>query len=51
MAYLNLLYRQQATIETDPVKQQALVAQADTIRNKAVEIIRQKKAANSAKKS
>jgi tetratricopeptide (TPR) repeat protein len=51
MAYLNLLYRQQATIETDPVKQQALIAQADTIRNKAVEIIRQKKAANSAKKS
>lgn len=51
MAYLNLLYRQQATIETDPAKQQALVAQADQIRNKAVEIIKQKKAANSAKKS
>ena len=50
MAYLNLLYRQQATIETDPVKQQALVAQADGIRNKAVEIIRAKKAAG-AKKS
>jgi tetratricopeptide (TPR) repeat protein len=49
MAYLNLLYRQQATVETDPVKQQALVAQADAVRNKAVEIIRQKKAANSKK--
>lgn len=51
VVYLNLLLRQQATVETDPVKQQALIAQADTIRNKAVEIIRQKKAANSAKKS
>jgi len=45
MAYLNLLYRQQAVTETDPVKQQALVAEADKIRNQAVEIIRKKKAA------
>jgi tetratricopeptide (TPR) repeat protein len=50
MAYLNLLWRQQALVETDPVKAQADVAQADAIRNKAVEIIRAKKAA-SAKKS
>jgi tetratricopeptide (TPR) repeat protein len=45
MAYLNLLYRQQALVETDPVKQQALIAQADKIRTQAVEIIRKKKAA------
>lgn len=47
MAYLNLLWRQQATIDakTDPAKGQADVAQADAIRNKAVEIIRAKKAA------
>jgi tetratricopeptide (TPR) repeat protein len=45
MAYLNLLWRQQALVETDPVKAQADVAQADAIRNKAVEIIKQKKAA------
>lgn len=48
MAYLNLLYRQQALIETDPVKQQALIAQADKIRNQAVEIIKKKKAEASA---
>ena len=45
MAYLNLLWRQQALAETDPVKAQQDVAQADQIRNRAVEIIRQKKAA------
>jgi predicted Zn-dependent protease len=45
MAYLNLLYRQQALVETDPAKQQALIAEADKIRNQAVEIIRKKKAA------
>jgi tetratricopeptide (TPR) repeat protein len=50
MAYLNLLWRQQALVETDPVKAQADVAQADAIRNKAVDIIRAKKAAG-AKKS
>jgi tetratricopeptide (TPR) repeat protein len=51
MAYLNLLWRQQALLETDPLKAQADVAQADQIRNKAVEIIKAKKAAASAKKS
>lgn len=45
MAYLNLLYRQQALIEPDPAKQQELIAKADAIRNQAVEIIRKKKAA------
>jgi tetratricopeptide (TPR) repeat protein len=44
MAYLNLLYRQQALVETDPVKQQQLIAEADRIRNQAVEIIKKKKA-------
>jgi tetratricopeptide (TPR) repeat protein len=51
MAYLNLLWRQQAVIDakTDPVKGQADVAQADAIRNRAMEIIRQKKAAQGKK--
>ena len=51
MAYLNLLWRQQALLETDPVKAQQDVAQADAIRNKAVEIIKAKKAAQSGGKS
>ena len=51
MAYLNLLWRQQALVETDPLKAQADVAQADQIRGRAMEIIKQKKAAASAKKS
>lgn len=48
MAYLNLLFRQQALVETDPVKQQELIARADTIRNQAVEIIKKRKAAAAA---
>ena len=46
MAYLNLLWRQQALIDAkaDPVKAQADVAQADNIRNKAIEILKQRKA-------
>ena len=51
MAYLNLLFRQQALVETDPAKQQALIAEADRIRNMAVEIIRRKKAAAGQQKS
>jgi tetratricopeptide (TPR) repeat protein len=50
MAYLNLLYRQQALVETDPVKQQELIAKADEVRNRAVEIIKKKKAAQAAAK-
>ncbi|HEX8408049.1 MAG TPA: tetratricopeptide repeat protein, partial [Thermoanaerobaculia bacterium] len=42
--YLSLLYRQQAPLETDPVKQQQLVAEADRIRNEAVAIVKKKKA-------
>jgi predicted Zn-dependent protease len=51
MAYLNLLWRQQALLETDPVKAQQDVAQADAVRNKAVEIIKQKKAQQAGGKS
>lgn len=51
MAYLNLLYRQQALVETDPAKQQQLIAQADAIRNQAVEIIKKRKQATQASKS
>lgn len=44
MVYLSLLYRQQAPLETDPAKQQQLVAQADKIRNDAIAIVRAQKA-------
>src|SRR3954451_9961910 len=47
MAYLNLLWRQQALVDalTDPVKAQADVAQADAIRNKTIQILNARKAA------
>ncbi|HSP16908.1 MAG TPA: tetratricopeptide repeat protein [Thermoanaerobaculia bacterium] len=51
IVYLNLLYRQEALVETDPVKQQALIAQAEQLKNKAVEIIKARKAAAGQKKS
>ena len=51
MAYLNLLWRQQALTETDPVQAQKDVQMADQIRNKTMEIIAKKKAAAGAKKS
>jgi tetratricopeptide (TPR) repeat protein len=51
IVYLNLLYRQEALVETDPAKQQALIAQADQLKNKAVEIIKARKAAAGNKKS
>jgi len=44
MVYLQLLYRQQAPIETDPAKQQQLLAEADRIRNEAIAIVKKKKA-------
>lgn len=44
MVYLQLLYRQQAPLETDPVKQQELLAEADRIRNEAVALVKKKKA-------
>jgi tetratricopeptide (TPR) repeat protein len=44
MAYLNLLFRQQALVETNPAKQQEYIKQADEIRNRAVEILKARKA-------
>jgi Flp pilus assembly protein TadD len=44
LVYLSLLHRQQAPLETDPVKQQQLVADADRIRNEAIAIVKKKKA-------
>lgn len=43
LVYLNLMYRQQAKFETDPVKQQESMAKADEYRNKAVAITRARK--------
>jgi tetratricopeptide (TPR) repeat protein len=51
MAYLNLLWRQQAVLETDPLKAQDDVKQADAIRLRAMDIIKAKKAAAGSKKS
>ena len=45
IVYLNLLWRQQALAETDPMKAQADVAQADALKTRAQEIIKQRKAA------
>jgi tetratricopeptide (TPR) repeat protein len=52
LAYLNLLWRQQALVDalTDPVKAQADVAQANALRDKTIQIFQQRKAA-AAKKS
>jgi len=41
--YMNLLFREQAKIEVDPVKQQELMVQADVYRNKAMEINKARK--------
>lgn len=49
IVYLNLLYRQQALVETDPIKQQDLIRQADELKNRAVEIVRKRKAASGQK--
>ena len=45
MAYINLLYREKAVIEPDPVKAQEWVAIADEWRNKAMELNKRKAAA------
>ena len=45
IAYQNLLYRQQALIETDPAKQQELIAKADELRNQVMEINKRRIAA------
>jgi tetratricopeptide (TPR) repeat protein len=38
LVYKNLLLRVQATLETDAARQQALIAQADALRNKALQL-------------
>jgi len=45
LVYINLLYREESKLETDPAKQAALMAEAETYRNQAVEIARERKAA------
>jgi tetratricopeptide (TPR) repeat protein len=50
LAYINLLYREKAVIEPDPVKAQEWVAIADEWRNKAMELNKRKAAAAAAAK-
>jgi tetratricopeptide (TPR) repeat protein len=45
LTYKNLLLRLQANVEKDPAKQQALIKQADQLRDKAQEMQKQKQAA------
>jgi tetratricopeptide (TPR) repeat protein len=42
LVYKNLLLRLQANVEKDPAKQQALIKQADVLRDKATELRKQK---------
>lgn len=48
LTYKNLLLRSQALVEKDPAKQQALLRQADQLRDKAQELQKQKQAAAAA---
>jgi len=48
LTYKNLLLRLQANVEKDPAKQQALLKQADQLRDKAQELQKQKQAAAAA---
>lgn len=45
ISYINLLYREKAKMETDPVKQQEYMATADQYRNQAMELRRKSMAA------
>jgi TonB family protein len=47
LTYKNLLLRMRATQETDPVLKQQLIAEADTLRNRAMELNKQRTAINS----
>jgi tetratricopeptide (TPR) repeat protein len=49
LAFINLLYREQAKLETDNAKAQADIAKADEYRNRAMDLMKQKKAAEAAK--
>jgi TonB family protein len=48
LTYKNLLLRMRANLETDPVLKQQLIAEADTLRNRAIELNKQRMAINSA---
>ena len=48
LTYKNLLLRSEALVEKDPAKQQALLKQADQLRDKAQELQKQKQAAPAA---
>ncbi|HEY6843864.1 MAG TPA: hypothetical protein VI391_06830, partial [Thermoanaerobaculia bacterium] len=45
ITYRSLLIRQQAMLEKDPEKQKQLIAEADAVRERAVEIIKKRKTA------
>ena len=47
LTYKNLLLRMRAAQETDPVLKQQLLAEADTLRNRAIELNKQRTAINS----
>ena len=49
LAFINLLYREQAKLETDNAKREADLAKADEYRNRAMELMQKKKAAEAAK--
>jgi TonB family protein len=46
LVYKNLLLRMRANLETDPVQKQQLMADADALRNKAIELNKQRTAIN-----
>lgn len=48
LTYKNLLLRLRANLETDPVLKQQLIAEADTLRNRAIELNKQRTGINSA---
>ena len=45
LVYKNLLLRSQALLEPDPAAQKALIAEADQLRDRAIEIRNQREAA------
>lgn len=47
LTYKNLLLRMQANLETDPVRKQQLIAEADALRNQAIALNKQRSAINS----
>jgi len=44
LTYKNLLLRMQANLETDPVRKKQLIAEADVLRNRAIELNKQRSA-------